>query len=542
MRYLTLAFALWLVGAGFLNQQSSAETDSHNGKEKSAAADELFSGKTVVRIQIEIPRAGMLALRNSGWGNGQDRPVAKATVREGGTTYTEVGIHLKGSAGSFRSIDEKPALTLHFDDAVSKQSFHGLHKISLNNSVQDRSFLAEKISRELFESAGVPVPRAANATVELNGRNLGLYVLLEGVNKQFLKRHFSSSKGNLYDGGFVQDVTASLNLNSGEGPKDQSDRKALVAAAYESDATKRFARLNEVLDMDKFLSFVAMEVIECHWDGYTMNRNNWRLYHDIDANKMMFIPHGLDQMFGIERTSPECPILPSMQGLVSRAVVSTPEGKRQYLQRVAQLYTNVFKLDAILKRIDELDAVVRPVIAETSAQSARNHDQQVEFLKRRITQRDESLKRQIAAVANPIRLESNSGARLAEWHSQVQNGSPDFQEPQGVDRATALYIGANGNVIASWRAKAMLDPGVYRFEGRIRTKDIKSPEPNRGAGLRVSHGQSVAQLAGTNPWRDFVYSFQVQEGGGQIEFVCELRATQGQVWFDTTSLRVVRVR
>jgi hypothetical protein len=142
-----------------------------------------------------------------------------------------VALHLKGAAGSFRPLDWNPAMTLNFDKFSAGQRFHGLKKISLNNSVQDPSFLTEKICRELFEAAGVPVPRAAHAQVGLNGRDLGLYVLVEGFNKQFLKRYFKNTSGNLYDGGFVKEITDDLAINSGDNPKDRSRLDALAEAA-----------------------------------------------------------------------------------------------------------------------------------------------------------------------------------------------------------------------------------------------------------------------------------------------------------------------
>src|SRR5207247_1862885 len=101
---------------------------------------DIFTNLVVPRLQIEIPAAGLARLRSSGhWGGGrqQDRPVVKATVREGAIVYTNVAIHLKGAAGSFRPVDQGPCLTLNFDKFTPGQSFHGLHKLSLNNSVQD---------------------------------------------------------------------------------------------------------------------------------------------------------------------------------------------------------------------------------------------------------------------------------------------------------------------------------------------------------------------------------------------------------------------
>src|SRR5262249_40071168 len=168
-------------------------------------------------------------------------------------------IHLKGSF-TFQPIDAKPSLTLNFDKLAPGQKFHGLTKIHLNNSVQDPSYLCEPLARQLFDSLGVPSPRAGHALPELNGRPMGLFVLIEGANKQFVKRYFSSAKGNLYDGGSGGDVTRALKVDSGDDPDDRSDLTNLVKAARMQDPVKRLARLEQVLDLDRFLSFIATEV------------------------------------------------------------------------------------------------------------------------------------------------------------------------------------------------------------------------------------------------------------------------------------------
>ncbi|HZR15846.1 MAG TPA: CotH kinase family protein [Verrucomicrobiae bacterium] len=522
-------------------QPIQAAESSHEEKPK----DDIFAGTNVLKIRILIPNSGISALRNSGWGNGQERPKVKAIVREGGVVYTNVEVHLKGAAGSFRPIDDNPALTLNFDKLASGQSFHGYHKISLNNSVQDRSYLTEKVCRELFEAAGVPAPHAGFATVELNGRDLGLRVMVEGWGKHFLKRYFDNTSGNLYDGGFVQDVNDRLSVNSGDNPQDHSGLLALISALREQDPTRKFARLEETLDMDRFLSYLAMDVMQCDWDGYAMNHNNWRLFHDKGANKMVFMPHGLDQMFGVERTTPECRILPRMQGRVASAVISNPEGKRRYLERMSQLYTNVWHVEAILKRVDQLAAVIRPAIVESAGPSvARYHDREVNFLKERITQRDESLRQQLATLSTPPSVAVRGSLQLSGWTRRTQTGQPEFRHEKSAEADDALYLAAKGNTICSWRTKAMLEEGAYRFEGRIKTKDIRpsSGEPSGGAGLRISGNAVAVELTGTQDWQKFAYPFRVPEGGSEIEAVCELRASRGEAWFDTASLRLVRLR
>jgi spore coat protein H len=547
-RFSTCILFAWCLFAPSARQLEGADTTPQSKPAKEPLSDDIFAGTNVLRIRILIPNSGIGALRGTGWGNGQERPHVKAIVREGGRVYTNVEVHLKGAAGSFRSVDDNPGFTLNFEKEAPGQSFHGYHKISLNNSVQDHSYLTEKICRELFEAAGVPAPHAGFAKVELNGRDLGLRVMVEGWGKQFLKRYFTNTKGNLYDGGFVEDIDAGdrLNVNSGDNPQDRTELHALLSALREreQDPDKKFEQLQQLLDMDRFISYVAMDVMQCDWDGYAMNHNNWRLFHDQAANKLVFFPHGLDQMFGVERTTPECSIFPRWSGRVARAVLSTPEGKRRYIERMSELYTNVWHVQAILQRVDQLAAVIRPVIAETSGSAARYFADEVRDLKQRISERDQSLRQQLASIRDQPKIQVNSAVLLSDWTRHTQSGSPEFRQEKSPEGQDLLYLAANGNTICSWRAKAMLEPGAYRFEGKVRTKNVKpgGGDIPTGAGLRVSKNAVAPELSGTQDWQKVGYLFRVPEGAGEVEVICELRSTRGEAWFDVSSLRVVRVR
>src|SRR6185295_6902273 len=149
--------------------------------------------------------------------------------------YVGVSIKLKGSAGSFREVDDKPALTLRMDREDDDARFHGLAKFHLNNSVQDDSYLRELIASDLFRAAGVATPRVTHARVWLNERDVGLYVLKEGFDKLLVKRFFEHANGNLYDGGFCQDVDADLSKECGKGPDDRADLIALREPCTEPD-------------------------------------------------------------------------------------------------------------------------------------------------------------------------------------------------------------------------------------------------------------------------------------------------------------------
>ena len=442
----------WLAGVLLLTlppvQAADPAAATRLGDRNAAqASDELFSQRTAIpRLKIEIPPEGMAVLRQYFWRRDEDsasRTDVRATVREGDVVYTNVAVHLKGSAGSFLPIDsEKPALTLNFDKFAEGQRFHGLQKLHLNNSLQDSSYVSEQISRELFLKAGIPAPRAAHAVVALNGRPPQLYVLVEGWNKQFLKRHFKNPKGNLYDSGAAKDITSPLDTNSGEHPGDRSRLGALAAAAQETNLETRLDRIEKVLDVERFLTFIAMEVIMGHWDGYAMNRNNYRVFHDLGSDRLVFLPHGMDQMFGVWRSTPTSTITPMMKGIVARAVMQSPELRRRYLERVAFLATKIFDVPAITNRVRQLSARVQPTLAGDFSQLA-SQDRAARLLCERIASRLQSVRDQVQQANTPLQFDANHSARLTNWRFSRDAGSPSFNRRD--DTQENLQISANGN-------------------------------------------------------------------------------------------------
>src|SRR5262249_48018 len=157
-----------------------------------------------------------------------------------------------------------------------------------------------------------------------NGRDLGFYVLIEAMNEHFLKRNFKNSKGNLYEGA-IQDINSVLDRDNGvEG--DQPDVRALFAAAKVSDPTERLKALQKILDVDRFLDFLALEMMASNWDGYALHRNNYRIYHDPKGDRMIFIPHGMDNTMHETRLS----IMPPRKSVLVRALLDTPEGRQRY--------------------------------------------------------------------------------------------------------------------------------------------------------------------------------------------------------------------
>jgi len=500
----------------------------------------FFREGRIPRLQIRIEPAEWSRLQR------ENRSyVTCSVVADGQTRYETVGVKLKGAAGSFQGLDAKPALTLNFDKFREGQNFHGLEKLHLNNSVQDPTYLNELLCSELFLAAGIPTPRTTHARVWLNDRDLGFYVVKEGFDRAFLRRNGLDPKGNLYEGAFLQDIDGQSELDSGAGAPDRSDIRRVVAACREPDPVRRRELLEQAVDIPRFLTFVALEVMTCHWDGYSRNRNNYRFYFDPQSGRVQFFPHGMDQMFG----DPGFPILDTPGTLVTQAVLSIPEWRAQYRDRLTELLPQFVPPDRLQARLDHHARRLRPVLAEMGEGAARSFDQHVAGLRERLGQRAQHLARQNAVTEpRPLRFSPAGIAQLTGWAARAETADARLEKAPGPAQKPnpwllTIAVGPGGRCVASWRTRVLLPAGRYRFESRARTQDVRPLDegPGGGAGIRVSGSSRENRLVGTANWTPLAFDLEVREPLREVELVLELRALAGQVTFEADSLRLVRV-
>mgnify|MGYP000061883755 CR=1 FL=1 len=504
-----------------------------------ALADSLFTNHTLLQIALEVSEEGLESLRKA------PREYVRAALRCGGLELTNIAVHLKGGSGSFRKVDDRPGLTLDFNRHDPDCRFYGLKKLHLNNCAQDPTRLSEFIGSELFREAGVPAARAAHALVELNGRQLGLYVVMEAMDSYFLSRYFKNNDGNLYGQTRGCDITNAIERMEGDAPLTYEDLKALSAAVFEEDPRRRLELLEKNLDVERFLSFMAMEVILVHHDGYTYNRHNYRIYQDLDTGRMVFFPHDLDQL--MRRVSPS--LLPEGRGLVGQAIMRTPELRARYQERVVFLATNLFQPARLVRRVDDAVAALYPGLARYDAEIAAAFTNTAAEFKTRILNRGQTLQRQLDILSGrlaPLAFVKDT-ARLTGWrpdgfptHARMDRGRTE-------DRQMALHIrleGANPPLVGAWRTLALLEPGWYRFEGLVRCAGVDSARRRRGegAGLLVplSRRFEPFRLTGDLTWQTVGVNFEVT-AKADVELVCELRADKGEAWFAEDSLKLIRL-
>lgn len=468
-----------------------------------------------------------------------NRRYAECTMIEQGGKHRDehVAVKLKGSAGSFQGPDGKPGLTLNFDKYKGSDRYRGQKKLHLNNCAQDGTYLMEQIAGEISRKCGVPASRCSHAFVKWQGRELGLYVVKEAFTRDFLAKFFSDVSGDLYDGGFVREIDENCEKDLGD-YREKENIKQLLAACREQDAQKRWAAIDQIVNVEAYITFTALESILSHWDGYNFNRNNYRFYQDAKSKKFVFFLHGMDQTFG----DPNAPAVRDSGSMVGQAVFGNPEWRAKYRDRVELIYEQVLKAHDWPARVVEIGNEVKVALEKKNPQWAKDYEGKIQEARGRVEQRIASIGKQLGDMPKPIAFSAQGIAKVDTkgWRTE---GSASKIEEAKAEGKPVLRIHAEGDTTASWRKNLQLAAGKYRFEGRVRTAGVQPSESSsgKGAGLRISGGTRTGQNAidGDSQWQ--TVGFQFETPGGDVVLVAELRANKGEALFEKDSFQIVRV-
>ncbi len=511
-----------------LGQRDAAKADKHTKN-----IDEFFAKPAIPTLTFTFAPEEWENLKKD-----HRRYAECVMIEEGGKTYEGVAVKLKGAAGSFQGPDGKPGLTLNLGKFKGAERFHGQKKFHLNNCAQDGTYLMELIGGEIARKCGVPASRCTHAFVKWNGRDLGLYVLKEGFTKDFLAKFFRDVDGDLYDGGFVREIDENSEKDQGD-PNDKENIKQLLAACREGDPAKRAAMLEQILNIEAFITFTALESILAHWDGYNFNRNNYRFYQDPKNKQFVFFLHGMDQVFG----DANAPAVRDSGSLVGQAVFGLPGMRQKYQERVQLIYDQVLKPIDWGARVSEAGKVVQAALAKKNPQWAKDYEGQIQSARSRVEQRIAMLGKQLGDLPKPIAFSPQGIAKIEPKGWRTEGSAAQIDEAQA-DGKPVLRIKADGDTQASWRKNLALEPGKYRFEAKVKAHGVEAAEgqSGKGVGVRISggsrHGQN--EVAGSTGWQTIAYQFDAP--GGDVVLVAELRATKGEALFDKDSFQLVRVQ
>ncbi len=277
---------------------SAAPAEAYTLPSRDSAAW-LYSPSTIVTINLQLPQSSIDSLN----ADGSVYAPGTFTMLYGSKRYGSwsVEVRLKGRWGSARGLDGKAAFKIKFPN--SRQRVAGIKKFTLNNMVQDPSYITETISYELFRAMGVPASRTGYAVVSVNGADYGLHLNVETPDELMFSRWFPRERTeHLYEGSYGccydwHNAYDGNHFDVDEGdPADRSDLVALLDTLnLEGEAWRHAAE--QIADLRELTAMWAVELYVGHWDGYAPTVNNYYI-HNTESGRITMHPWGLDQTLG----------------------------------------------------------------------------------------------------------------------------------------------------------------------------------------------------------------------------------------------------
>jgi hypothetical protein len=236
---------------------------------------------------------------------------------ENGPGKYSVGARFRGYT-TFNQGGLKKSINLEF--GPEPESLMGVRTLNLSRG-RDPILLKEA----LYFTAIQPIamaPRTSFGNLYINNQNWGPYVLVEQHNKEMLQRWFSNTRGDRWrTGNSIIQGLAYRGTNLGEYRFDyvlqatdagdtnlpwQRLLSAITALNLQSNTNELSDDVAKWFAVDRWLWFLAAEMIFCDEDGYFMKGSDYQIYFDPTSAQFHPLQHdGTDVMrMGYFRTPP----------------------------------------------------------------------------------------------------------------------------------------------------------------------------------------------------------------------------------------------
>lgn len=274
----------------------------------------LYDDSHLARIDITIDTTSLQWIYSNPESDSEQCAVFRFQNNWIDEAVDSIGFRLRGNTSRESA---KKSFKISFNTFVPGQEFHGVDKLNLNGEHNDPSIIRSKLCFDLFKDIGMVASRANHVLVYINGRYYGLYVSVEHVDDEFLRKAFSDAGGNLWKCLYPADLQYKgedpetyknlissgrpvYELTTNEKPGDFRSLARFIRVLNRTPSASLPDSLEALLDVPGVLKYFAMNVLLGSWDDYWSLMNNYYLYHDPSQDQIAIIPYDYDNTFGID--------------------------------------------------------------------------------------------------------------------------------------------------------------------------------------------------------------------------------------------------
>jgi spore coat protein CotH len=312
--------------------------------------DDLFNPDVVHDIQLRIHSTDWAQLQQTF----RENTYYPCDFVWQGQTVRNVGIRSRG-LGSRSS--GKPGLRVDFDRYSLDQTFLGLKSVVLDNLTQDPSTMREFLTMRVFQRMGLPASREAFVRLSVNGQFIGLYTIVESVDKDFLKRTFGENDGYLFEYNWLSEYDFQYLGSDPEFYRPIFDPKthetssaaslfdpieAMIRIANEVGDASFQSALSEYLDLALLIKHVALEAFVAEDDGIVgyAGLNNFYFYRFERSTRSQFIVWDKDNAL----TSSDFPVFRNLdRNVIVRRAYAVDSLKQAYLDTITSAADNILE-------------------------------------------------------------------------------------------------------------------------------------------------------------------------------------------------------
>lgn len=489
-----IAGALLLGGYGALAQdfpeQMALSSDGHRLQIGKEYIEGFYEDSVIQIVRFDFPQANYWNLMTQ---NYQSKTEIPATVTINGEVFDSVGIRFKGNT-SYMNVQnsQKKSFNVSLDSWIDGQDIDGYNTLNFNNSFEDESFLREVVFLHQIRKH-IPASKGNFIRLNINGANWGLYPNVQQLNQDFYKEWFLSNDGTNWradapstggGGGGPQwgDGTAALNylgadtalyqskytLKSSTTANPWADLVAVCDKLNNTPSANLEAVLNDYMDVDRTLWFLASEIAFCDDDSYIYKgKMDYYVYREAETGRT--IPQEFDgnssfYTQGVTSWGPFYNANKVNYPLLNK-LLAVPALRQRYLAHMRTIIAEELDTASFNATIDKYKAMIDTVVQNDNKKiyTYNQFGTEVTALKTFVRNRRNYLltNTEVAQIAPVISAASHTVAGL-EWARPDAN--QDVQVTTAVTSSggiSAVNLYYSANIVGKFTKLTMYDDGIH---------------------------------------------------------------------------------
>jgi spore coat protein H len=293
------------------------------------------------------------------------------------------------------------------------RKFRGSNHIHLNAEFKDPSLIRNKLSFDFFTELGVLSPLSRHIFLIQNGKAEGVYLEIESVDENFLKRR------NLPIGSIFYAVDGDANFSL------MSDLDKVTKKSLELGYERKFGRPEDVyylkefifnintlansefekeiqnfVDIEKYLRWMAGIIFTSNYDGFV---HNYALYRNGETRLFEIIPWDYDATWGRDVNGkimePEYVPIDGFNTLTAR-ILYVDNFRKKYRMLLEEMMNQQFTVENMIPKVEKLTQLIRPFVIQDpyKKQNIDTFDQELSVITKYIEERRKYLYRKLVIL------------------------------------------------------------------------------------------------------------------------------------------------